>query len=238
VTGPSAAQAYTEIAVADGGAIAGIVRFTGKPVASDPAPLVSGPDACGERRAPEVLILGPDLGVVGGVVFVQGVRQGKRSHFDAVLDRRGCAFSPRVVATMAGARARVKNSDAIVHDARGLQGPRTVFHVAIPGKEQEVDITRRLTRPGVIRVVSDRAPHMAAWLIVHDSPYLAVTDARGAFRIEDVPPGVYRVSVWHAGFRRRGIDRDGRPLYELPHTITKQVTVAPRATTTIAFELR
>jgi hypothetical protein len=236
-TGPSA-QAYTEVAVVDGGAIAGVVRFTGKPVASGSAAVAARPDACGERRPPEVLVLGPDRGVAGGVVFVQGVRQGKRGHFDAVLDRRGCAFSPRIVATMAGARARVKNSDPVVHDARGLRGPMTVFHVAIPGKEQEVDITRRLTRPGVIRVVSDSAPHMAAWLIVHDSPYLAVTDDRGAFRIDDVPPGVYRVSVWHEGFRRRGVDPEGRPLYEMPHTITTQVTVAPRATTTVAFELR
>ena len=155
-----------------------------------------------------------------------------------VLDQRGCAFAPRVVATMAGARTRVKNSDPIVHSARGLQDQATVFHVAIAGKEQEVDITRRLSRPGIIRVVSDTAPHMAAWMIVHDSPYLAVTDERGAFRIEDIPPGAYRITVWHEGFRRRGTDREGRPLYEAPHTITKEVTVPPRATATVAFELR
>jgi hypothetical protein len=232
------AAAYTEIPVADGGTLAGVVRFTGKPVALGPIPVVDHRDGCGDGKPPQVLVLGPDRGVVGGVVLVQGVMQGKRSHVDAVLDRRGCVFAPRIVATMAGARVRVKNSDPIVHNARGVQDRVTVFHVAIPGKEQEVDITRRLTRPGIIRVVSDTAPHMAAWMIVHDSPYLAVTDERGRFRIEDIPPGIYRVSVWHEGFRRRGHDKDGRPLYEMPHTITKQVTVAPRSTATVAFELR
>jgi hypothetical protein len=108
----------------------------------------------------------------------------------------------------------VKNSDPFFMRPR-LQDRTTVFHVAIPGKEQEVDITRRLIRPGIIRVVSDTAPHMTAWVIVHDSPYLAVTDARGAFRIEDVPPGAYRVTVWHEGFRRRGTAGDA--LYEAPH---------------------
>ena len=184
-------------------------------------------------------MLGPDRGVGGGVVLVQGVARGKPPVADVVLDRRECVFVPHVVATMAGRPG----------PGQELRPPRpqrprvprikpTVFHVAIPGKEQEVDITRRLTRPGIIRVVSDVHPHMAAWVIVHDSPYFAVTDERGAFRIEDIPPGSYRVTLWHEGFRRRGIDKDGRPLYDAPHTITKEVTVAPRATATVDFELR
>jgi hypothetical protein len=234
----SPVAAYTEMRVTDGGTLAGVVRYIGKPVAFPPIPVARHRDVCGDQRPSETLVLGRDRGVVGGVVLVQGVTQGKPGRFETVLDGRACAFAPRVVATMAGARARVRNSDPFIHSARGLQDRTTVFHVAIPGKEQEVDITRRLIRPGIIRVVSDTAPHMTAWVIVHDSPYLAVTDARGAFRIEDVPPGAYRVTVWHEGFRRRGTDKSGRPVYEAPHTITKEVTVAPRATATVAFELR
>jgi hypothetical protein len=236
--GPVEALAYAEVPVVDGGALAGTVRFAGRPIAFDSIAVTRHRDVCGDRQPREPLVLGPDRGVVGGVILVEGVTRGKPGRFDVVLDRRGCAFAPRVVATMAGARARVKNSDPLVHSARGLQDRTTVFHVAIPGKEQEVDISRRLTRPGIIRVVSDPAPHMAAWLIVHDSPYVAVTDGRGAFRIEDIPPGVYRVTAWHEGFRRRGIDRDGRPVYEAPHTITREVAVGPRGTAPVAFELR
>jgi hypothetical protein len=236
--GVDEAPGYAEIPVVDGGALAGVVRFAGRPVRPDFVPVTQHRDVCGERQPREALVLGPDRGVAGGVVLVQGVAQGKSGRFDVVLDRRGCAFAPRIVATMAGGRARVKNSDPVVHSARGLQDRTTVFHVAIPGKEQEVDISRRLARPGIIRIVSDTAPHMAAWMIVHDSPYLAVTDERGAFRIDDIPPGAYRVTVWHEGFRRRGTDIHGRAEYEGPHTITREVTVRPRATATVAFELR
>jgi hypothetical protein len=236
--GAGPALAYKIVPVADGGTLAGVVRFTGKPVPPEPGPATGGGDVCAERRQPAALVLGPDRSVVGGVVLVQGVTQGKRSSLDVVLEGRQCAFTPGVTATMAGARARVRNADSILHSARGLQGRTTVFHVAIPGKEQEVDITRRLTRPGVVRVVADTYPHMTAWLVVHDSPYVAVTDGRGAFRIEEIPPGSYRVTMWHQGFRRRGTDREGRPLYEDPHTITKEVTIAPRGTATVAFDLR
>ncbi len=230
--------AYTEIVVSDGGVLQGVVRFTGKLLALEPVASAEHDEGCADGHSSATLVLGPDRGVVGGVVLVQGVMEGKRGRFDAVLDGRRCAFAPRVVATMAGARARVRNSDPAVLSVRGLQGRATVFHVAIPGRDQEVDITRRLIRPGIIRVVSDTAPHMAAWMVVHDSPYLAVTDERGAFRIEDIPPGAYQVTVWHEGFRRRGHDKHGRPVYEAPHTITKEVTVPPRSTTTVAFELR
>ncbi len=166
-------------------------------------------DGCADRQPTESLRLGPDRSVAGGVILVHGVTRGKKSQLEVVLESRQCAFAPPVMATMAGARARVRNADLIIHSARGVQGNTTVFHVAIPGKEQEVDITRRLTKPGVVRILAERDPHMSAWMVVHDNPYVAVTDARGAFRIEDIPPGAYRVTMWHQGFRRRGHRPDG-----------------------------
>jgi Carboxypeptidase regulatory-like domain len=86
--------------------------------------------------------------------------------------------------------------------------------------------------------VCDAHPHMSAWMIVHDSPYYAVTDERGSFRIDGVPPGSYKVTLWHEGFRPKGLDKDGRPLYDEPRTLTKEVTIAPRATATVDFELK
>lgn len=238
VAATSLALAYTEVPVPDGGTLTGVVRFTGKPAPTDLVSVSRSREVCDERKPSEALRLGPDKSVAGGVILVHGVTRGKRNPFDVVLESRPCAFTPPVMATMAGARARVRNSDSILHSTRGVQGKTTVFHVAIPGKEQEVDITRRLTKPGVIRILAERDPHMRAWMVVHDSPYVTVTDERGVFRIEAIPPGSYRVTMWHQGFRRRGTDRDGRLLYEEPHTITKEVAIAPRSTATVAFELR
>jgi len=65
-----------------------------------------------------------------------------------------------------------------------------------------------------------------------------VTDERGAFRIADVPPRTYKVTMWHEGFRPKGVDKDGRPLYDEPRTITRDVTIAPRGAATVEFELK
>jgi len=191
-----------------------------------------------EQVEERVLVLGAERGVRGSVILLEGVARGKKPTGEIVLDNHRCVFVSHVSAVMAGERARVKNSDAILHNTHGFLGKPTVFNLALPNRDQMIEITKRLTRPGVVRVVCDAHPHMTAWMIVHDSPYYAVTDERGAFRIDGIPPGRYKVTMWHEGFRLRGLDKDGRPLYDAPSTITRDVTIAPKATATIDFELR
>jgi plastocyanin len=232
------ALAYEVVPVADGGVLAGVVRFAGTPPKLDPLPVNKNRDVCGDQKDAEALVVGPERGVRGTVILVEGVARGKKPGADVVLDNARCVFVAHVTALMAGERARVKNSDAILHNTHGYLGKPTVFNLALPNRDQMIDITRRLTKPGVIRVVCDAHPHMSAWMIVHDSPYYAVTDDRGGFRIDGIPPGSYKVTLWHEGFRPKGLDKDGRPLYDEPRTLTKEVTIAPRATATVDFELK
>jgi Carboxypeptidase regulatory-like domain len=236
----SASDAAYEAAttVKDGGTLSGVVRFAGAAAALAPLPVSRDQDACGDRLASEALLVGLDRGVKGGVVRIEGVTMGKKPAGDVLLDTQQCRFVSHVSALAVGERARVKNSDGLVHNVLGSVDGATVFNVALPHRDQQVDITRRLRQPGIVRVLCEAHPHMFAWLVVHDSPYVAVTDERGAFRISDVPTGTYSVTLWHEGFRPRGRDRDGRPRYEAARTLTKQVTIAPRGAATIEFELK
>jgi hypothetical protein len=233
-----AAAAYEAVTVSDGGTLTGVVRFTGTPPRLEPLAVNKNRDVCGDSKESEVLVLGAERGVRGGVVLLEGVTRGKKPAGEVVLDNHRCVFVSHVSAVMAGERARVKNSDAILHNTHGFLGKPTVFNLALPNRDQMIEITKRLTRPGVIRVVCDAHPHKTAWMIVHDNPNYAVTDERGAFRIDGIPPGRYKVTMWHEGFRPRGLDKDGRPLYDAPSTATKDVTIAPKATATVDFELK
>ena len=38
---------------------------------------------------------------------------------------------------------------------------------------------------------------MSAYIVVADSPFVAVSDESGAFTIHGVPAGTYTVTVWH-----------------------------------------
>jgi hypothetical protein len=232
------AGAYETVVVADGGSLTGVVRFVGAPPRLEPLAVNKNRDVCGDRKESEALVLGAERGVRGSVILLEGVARGKKPGTEVVLDNHRCVFVAHVSAVMTGERARVKNSDAILHNTHGFLGKPTVFNLALPNKDQMIDITKRLTRPGVIRVVCDAHPHMSAWMVVHDSPYYAITDEHGAFRIDGIPPGSYKVTMWHEGFRARGLDKDGRPLYDEPRTVTRDVTIAPRATATVDFELK
>jgi plastocyanin len=239
LAGPGGTWAgYEEAEVKDAGVLAGVVRFAGVPPKMPPLRVNKNRDVCGESKPSEALVVAADGGVKGSVILVEGVTRGKKVESEVVLDNAGCVFVPHVTAVAAGGRVRVKNSDPILHNTHGFLGKPTVFNLALPNKDQAIDITRRLTKPGVVRVLCDAHPHMFGWLVVHDSPYFAVTDARGAWRIDAVPPGTYRVTQWHEGFRQKGVDKDGRPVYEEPRAMTREVTIPPRGTVTVDFELK
>lgn len=234
----SADAAYEEIAVPEGGTLSGAVRLSGMPPKLPPLAVNKNRDVCGDSKAAEALAVGPDRGVKGSVVLIEGLTRGKKAQGEVVIDNAGCLFVPHVAATMVGGKARVKNSDAILHNTHGFLGKPTIFNVALPNKEQMVDVTKRLTKTGAVRVLCDAHPHMMGWLYVHDSPYVTTTDGKGAYRIDGIPPGTYRITMWHEGFRQKGTDKDGRPVYEDPVTVTKDVTIGPRATATLDFELK
>ena len=233
-----AGAAYEEIAVKDGGTLTGVVRFTGTVPKLDPIAVNKNRDVCGEQKPSEALVVGPDRGVKGTVILLEGVTKGKKATGDVIVDNNKCLFIGHVTAAGPGDRVRVKNSDPILHNTHGKLGKPTVFNLALPNKDQMVEVTKRLTKPGVVRVLCDAHPHMMAWMVVHDSPYYAVTDDKGAFKIDGVPPGTYKVTLWHEGFRAKGVDKDGRPAYEDPVTLTKEVTIAPKGAATIDFELK
>ena len=230
--------AYEEIAVKDGGTLTGVVKFTGTPPKLPPLAVNKNRDVCGEQKPSEALVVSPGGGVRGSVVLIEGVARGRKATGDVVVDNHRCLFVSHVTATTPGERARIKNSDPILHNTRGVLGKPTVFNLALPNKDQMIDITKRLTKPGVVRVLCDAHPHMFAWMIVHDSPYAAVTDEKGAFRIDGIPPGAYKVTMWHEGFRARGVDKDGRPQFDEPRTVTKEITIAPKASASVEFELK
>jgi plastocyanin len=235
--GVAPAAAYEEAAVDDGGTLTGVVRFVGR-LPGVAAAVTRSPEVCGEQALPEALVVSPSGGVRGSVVMIHGVKRGKKAAPAVVLDTQRCAFVAHVSTAMPGERVEIRNADPLVHNARGAIGRRGVFNVALPGRDQVIDITKRLTEPGVVRVVCEAHPHMLAWIVVHDSPYATVTDDGGTFRIDGIPPGAYRVAMWHEGFRARGVDRAGRPQYEAPRTVIRQITIAPRASATLDFELR
>jgi hypothetical protein len=110
------------------------------------------------------------------------------------LDEVWLTFLPKVQVVPLGSRLRLGNHDDESHTVHGFLGRRTLFNLAtVPhGEEQRVV----LDRLGVVTLVCDVHSYMRAWVLVTRSPYAAVSDRAGAFAIDGVPPGRYRVRAW------------------------------------------
>jgi plastocyanin len=234
--GPAAG--YEVVEVKDGGTLTGVVKFAGDPPKLASIPVKKDPEACGDSKPSEALVLGPNKRVKHAVVWIEGVTRGKKIEAVTTLDNARCVFAPHVVAAVIGGKTTLSNSDPILHNTHGFLDRATVFNLALPTQNQVIDITRRLRKPGVVEIQCDAHPHMRAWMIVRDHPYVAVTDENGSFKVADIPPGTYRVVAWHESWKVIATDKDGRITYDKPVTMTREVTIPGKGEARIEFELK
>lgn len=114
----------------------------------------------------------------------------------ATMDQTGYFFVPHVLAIRAGQRVEFHNSDAANHAilAASLL-PQNSFNVITPTAGAYVHRFVRDPRP--VAISCPIHPGMAAWIVVFDHPFYAVTDEHGDFEIPKVPAGRYMLHVRH-----------------------------------------
>ena len=112
----------------------------------------------------------------------------------AVMLQRDKTFSPHVLAIQAGSQVEFPNADPIFHNAFSSYNGQ-VFDIGLypPGTTRSV----KFARPGVVRVFCNIHASMNAVIVVIASPYFATTKLDGTFKIDQVPPGQYNLSVFH-----------------------------------------
>ena len=76
-------------------------------------------------------------------------------------------------------------------------GAEPIEHIHTVDAGQLVPSEKIASLPGIIEVRCSEHPFARAYIAVFDHPYFAVTDERGAFKIDSLPPGTYTVKVWH-----------------------------------------
>ena len=235
--GAEPAWTYEVAAVRDGGSVSGRVKFAGTLPRLEPVRVIKNQDLCGRSKPNEALVVGASRGVKNAVVWIEGVTAGKKFAGTTIfLDNVKCAFSPHVVVAFLSEKTLVVNSDEVLHNVNAAGA--NAFNLALPNKGQQIDIAKRLKRAGVSEIKCNAHVHMRGWMITLDHPYVAVTDDAGHFTIDNIPPGKYRLTMWHEPWVEKGRDKDGRPAYGPPVTLAREVTIVANGSAPVEFELR
>jgi len=169
------------------GRIEGIVRL----VAPDDRPIVSGayPTRRVNRTAPRL------NEIRNVVVFVRDVpRSTALPPARIEMVQQDEAFVPRVVAIARGSTIDFPNADPFFHNVFSLSRGATFDLGRFPRGERR---SRTFTQAGLIKVYCHLHSHMSASIMVFDHPHFTMPSPDGAFAMDDVPVGEYRVSAWH-----------------------------------------
>ena len=121
-----------------------------------------------------------------------------------LIDQRRIMFRPRVLVVQQGATVEFQNSDPVAHNVfwTNINGNKKLGH-SLGTWPQGQKRTFKFEDLGVVPLLCVVHPEMAAFIVVVPTPYFALTDKEGNFKIENVPDGSYTVTAWHEGAKNQ-----------------------------------
>jgi hypothetical protein len=200
------------------GAIEGTVRWRGAPPAAVTTP-------CGTID-PSVQVAA-NRAVAGVLVYIERVEVGRTlpsvgrpATVGGIVTKRGCAFAPPLqILTPLPA-------DLAIHGDASAARLRVVFPSA-QARSFDLQPAGRVVVPavaGVTRVESDDSSLGAAWIVAATTPYYAITDEQGRFRLDELATGSYDVTFWQPPLVTPA---GGKLLYGAPVVVHRTVKVDP-----------
>lgn len=182
------------------------------------------------------------------VVYLEGIEKGKSFPDKEVpqIEAKDCLFLPFTTVVRDDQSVTVVNMDPVMHDIQAYEtsnlGARVLFNVPLPMNPQHPRNFKDRTEAGMYHKHMAGPPmkelvklskgrrifvmqcgfhaYMESWGVAITNPYFAKTDDQGRFTLTDVPPGTYRLVVWHPYIRT---------------TIEQTVTIGPKGTSDITI---
>ena len=192
----SGMAAYEGGDVKDGGTISGAVKFKGTAPAPKKLDVGKDKEVCDKSPKMDPTLMVKDGNLANAVVTITDIKKGKKIDVKKVkLDQAGCEYHPHVLAFQAGSPVEIVNPDGILHNIHSYSKVNSPFNQAQPKFKKTMEV--KIDKPEAVEVKCDVHGWMHGWLVATETPYFAVTDGSGSFKLTDVPAGSYTVEVWH-----------------------------------------
>ncbi len=152
-------------------------------------------------------ISGKVSGVAGeSVVYVDSIA-GKTfpaPEKQPVIDQKGLLFQPHITVVQVGTTVEFLNSDTVAHNVfwTSVGGNKKLGHNLGTWPKGEKR-PFKFDAPGAVPLLCNVHPEMSGYVVVVPTPYFAITDKSGEYKIENVPDGSYTVTAWHEGAKNQ-----------------------------------
>ena len=207
--------AYQEMEVSNGGSIQGKVTLTGNMPYPRIYHLILFPniDMCAEidtddemNRVLEDFKVSPDGGLKDVVVTLEHVDAGKPFNKEPInITAENCKFLPDVNVIRQGESFKVDNIDAVMHNSQVYQKERgkILLNIPIPAEEVTDGKITFKKKYKIMQMICGMHEFMQTWGYRVQNPYYAQTKIDGNFKIDNIPPGEYKVTAWHYLIKRQ-----------------------------------
>jgi len=172
--------------------------------------LAAGPAAGGEVAGRVTLgIDGMRLADLGPTVVFLDPRSGEAPHRAPAspapppIRQRNARFAPDFLVVTAGQGVEMPNDDTIFHNVFSFSRPNDFDLGVYPAGESKTVV---FDHPGLVKIYCSIHESMSGAVLVTPSPWFATVSASGDYRIADVPPGPYRLTVWNEKLPSLGSD--------------------------------
>jgi hypothetical protein len=193
--------AYKPVTLASIGTIEGTVEIDGDAPADSVVTPTVDQEPCG-TGFPDSSIVRRGSALGNAVVWLTDVKEGKVLPVErrTEIENENCRLVPRVQAVVVGTTVNVRNEDRLAHTTRfvrGGSGGDTLARIPLTDDGQVVPNEHIAAKSGLVAVSCVQHPWTHGFIAVFESPYFALTDASGGFRLDSIPPGTYHLRVWH-----------------------------------------
>ncbi|MGO9123693.1 MAG: carboxypeptidase regulatory-like domain-containing protein [Terriglobales bacterium] len=121
-----------------------------------------------------------------------------------VVDQKGLMFQPHIIVVQQGTTVEFLNSDSVAHNVFWISvgGNKKLGHNLGTWPKGEKR-PFKFNDPGAVPLLCNVHPEMSGYVVVSPTPYFALTDKSGGYKIDNVPDGSYTVTAWHEGAKNQ-----------------------------------